>query len=780
MRTLPSRLALAGLVAAVYGALALSPFHPYVARFDTHLIGNHGDALLQHLHCAWQWHALAEGRAGELLALPTLHPYRSGLAFGEPLLGICLPFTPVFLATGSSAAAFNSALIASFLLLGLATFLWARDLFASAPAGLLAAVLVLFDAWRVHYLSALNVLTLHYAILGLWLIGRWLRRARLVTLLGAALLFELQLLSAAQGAIAGSYLACVWLAVVWLGSGASIDPRRVRQLAAAAALFLALSVPWLHFFEQAFDAQSGLRQAGELRAYSESFAGMAHGFGVFGWRGALAALGAALLASAARRGRLPRARALDLLGIGCAALVLGVLARGPWTGAPDAPTPLPAYYAEGILPGLDLLRAPIRLAALTPLVLALFAAGGFARLVARLPERWGTRPALGLLLPLAFSAAWPSLDPAMGAPIAERPGDLALATRLAELPRDAVILSLPLALSDRFGAAVDERVLIHRRRQIGGFASIVPRVFVHAAYALGSWPREGNDVALALGATHVVAPEGFGRDADALEREGIRALATLSGRTLFALSAPPAAEAPHRALVPAAAATGRWLSLALFRAAARFDAQGYRELVAEWRARDGARDAVVAFAFADSVVGPRDPIRVHVPTPLRPGAYQLRVDFPGFPIEAEVEVSDRPTSFDSPVQEIAVRLPEPGAAPGRVRAGAALPLEVEIEARPGPILLATSRHRLPPRRGETFFAYGFRGRDGSVTARRALERSALAADLLPGAPRRERWYLQTPLEPGRYDLLVALGAIGGPREAPRWRVLLRDLEVASD
>ena len=377
MRTNPRRLALAGLVAAVYGAVALLPFRVYFARFDTHLIGNHGDALLQHLHCAWQWHALVEGRFRELLALPTLYPYRSGLAFGEPLLGICLPFTPVFAATGSSAAAFNSALIASFLLLGLALFLWARDLFASAPAGLLAAVLVLFDAWRVHYLSAVNVLTLHYAILGLWLLGRWLRRPRLVTLLISALLFHVQLLSAAQGAIVCGYVASVWLAAVWCGSRFRIERRRALHGVAAAALFLALSLPWLHFFEQAFGARSGLRQVGELartprvtprwRADSASSAG-----------GALAAIGAAALAAAARRGRLPRARARSARHLRRRAAALRARARSldrP-AGSTDG---VPGYYAEQILPGLDLLRAPIRLAAFTPLALALLAAAGSRR-----------------------------------------------------------------------------------------------------------------------------------------------------------------------------------------------------------------------------------------------------------------------------------------------------------------------------------------------------------------------------------------------------------------
>ena len=91
-------------LAALYGAVLALPFRAFFSRFDTHLIGDHGDALLQHLHCAWQWLALADGRFAELLALPTMHPYSSGFVFGETLsrtnfLGLTLIVAGVLLAT---------------------------------------------------------------------------------------------------------------------------------------------------------------------------------------------------------------------------------------------------------------------------------------------------------------------------------------------------------------------------------------------------------------------------------------------------------------------------------------------------------------------------------------------------------------------------------------------------------------------------------------------------------------------------------------------------------
>jgi len=202
----PRRLASPLLIGAVYAAALVVPFRVFLPRFATHLIGDHGDVLLQHLHCAWQWLALAEGRVSELLELPTMHPYSSGFVFGEPLLGVTLPLAPIHLLTGSTAGTFNTAVVLSFLLLGVAVFLWVRDLFGSPAAGLLAVVLVVYTPWRVHYLTNLNNLTLHYAVFGMWLLGRWLQRSRFSSLLGAALLFHVQLVTSAQVALAAIYL----------------------------------------------------------------------------------------------------------------------------------------------------------------------------------------------------------------------------------------------------------------------------------------------------------------------------------------------------------------------------------------------------------------------------------------------------------------------------------------------------------------------------------------------------------------------------------------------
>jgi hypothetical protein len=768
------------LVGALYVAAVLLPFRVFLPRFSTHLIGDHPDTLLQHLHCAWQWLALAEGRFGELLRLPTMAPYGSGLAFGEPLVGATLPFALVYALTGSTPAAFNAAVVASFLLLGVATFLWVRDLFESRAAGLLAAVLVVFNPWRVHFLTALNLLTIHYAVFGLWLLGRWLRRPSLVSLLGAALCLHLQLVTAAQGAIVGSGLALVWVAVVWIRSGLELRALRVAHGILALVLFVGLALPWAAFFREAFESASGLPRTGQMQRFSLPFAQMARLFGVFGPLGILALVAVPMLCLAIRAQRLRAGVGADLLGLALGAAALFVVARGPYVGAAADPTPLPGYYAAGVLPWLDLFRAPIRLAAFTPLVLAVLAGGAMASFE-RFVRNRGPRHAAALcaLLPLGLALLWPPLPGEMAAPIGARPEDRDLATALAALPGDAVIVSLPLDLEPS-GAAVDERVLIHRRSQVGGFASIMPPLFPQLGNLLGQWPFDAQGVAQLLGATHLVVPDAWlRRGADAARREGVQRVASVAGRSVVAL--PPRASRPPswRLHSPEAAATGRWLTLSLYQTEPSVHLRGHEDLAAVWRS--GARTLRVdARALLPGIVGPRDPIRIHVPTPDAPGRYELGVALPALPIEATIDVREADTSADEPIRAASIELAAGYRAPDAVRAAGSFRVAVRIEAGPGPILLASSLERLPDRRGETLVVYRFRPR-AAAPASAATAQPGLSGDLLPGEAIEQTWYLAAPPHPGRYDLVVALAARGDPGSLSMpWIELLSDLRVVPD
>jgi hypothetical protein len=768
----PRRTAFSLLLGVTYAVALIWPFRAYFPRFGTHLIGDHGDALLLHLHCAWQWEAIAEGRFAEILSLPTMHPYSTGFAFGETLLGITLPLAPIHWLSGSTAATFNVAVVLSFMLLFVAVFGWVREIFDSRAAGLLAAMTVVFVPWRIHYHSALNVLTVHYAVFGMWLLWRWLRRPSWRALMGAMLLFYVQVVTAAQVALAAIYLTGSWMTFRWVFSGFRIDSQRVVQVAVATLAFAALCAPWLSFFAEAFNATPGLMRTTEMAAYSAALPGMARVFGATGVLGALAAVGAVLWLAAHRRGLGFADVRAEALALTLGAALLFAIARGPLLGSESDPTALPGYYALRWFPLLDALRAPVRLAAMTPIVLSIWAGAAIA-IVERMTRAWlGGRAHVGLALaPLMVAGSWFSMPAPMAAPIDQRPQDLALAKQLSDLPSDAVILPLPLD-PEPSGAAVDEWVLVHRRAQIGGFASIVPEPFRRAMVRLGQWPSQGHEAAHALGATHLVVPThwlGGAGDLDVLSRVQQRAIIRVNPT-----APPPNAKTAYSERVPATADLNHWMTLALFPDRPQLDLRGHFSVPARWSAPG---PTVTAHAFFPGIADPEQPVRIWVPTPSVPAHYTLEVDYPGHALRASVDVRESPTSANSPLRDVRLTLTIPPARP--VRVGEAFPIGVEIRTgEVTPILLATSRQTFPERRGEVVAAIEYRMRSpkpGLVASVEVPARMTLARDLGPGEVESVRWDLRAPPLAGEYTAFARLRARGIESEAAWFR--LTDLEV---
>lgn len=763
------------LAAGVCGALLVARFADFFPRFATHLIGDHGDVLLQHLHCAWQWSALAEGRFPELLRLPTFAPYPNGFVFGETLLGVTLPFGAIHLLLGSSAATYNLALISAYALLGLAVFLWVRALFDDPVAALLAAVLVVFVPWRLQLITNLNNMSVHFAVFGAWLLCVWSRTPRLRTLLGAALCFHIQLVTAAQVAVVAIYFTIVWFGVVWSTARFAIDRRRVIQLAIASALFLLAAWPWWNFFAPAFAASRGLPRTREMVAFASDFLTMARQFGVFGPLGAAGLIGAVLLAREGTGGGRHAGAARHALGIGVAAALLFFLGRGPYLDA-EAITENPAYALTRALPFLSFYRAPVRLAAMTPLALAVLAGGGLALLRERFGGGSRRAEAAWLAVPLLAALAWPALPDAMSAPLDQRPDDYALAQALGQLPEEAVILSLPLAL-EPVGAAVDERVLVHRRRQIAGFASVVPPLFRSARRQLGQWPWQGHALVHAMGVTHVVMPESWlARAEQALAERGCRVVGRAGGRAVVAVPPEPPPQLSERTQrVPRRAAAGAWLTLAVGETPARFHPEGHLELPARWKGADGGITRVAAFAMLPGVVSAQTPVRIHVPTPDTPGPATLEIDHDRFGVSGRVEIVASNTSTTHPPHDVAARLTH-DAGPMVVRAGATFPLDVAFTSRDATILLASSRVDRPFRLGEVQVVARFLSTRGSITT----VNPGLGVDLVPGVESVERVWVGAPPRPGRYAVEIALFALGSGGRPSRFTRVLPVLEVVAD
>ncbi len=771
--------------------LIVTRFTQFFPRFGSRLIGAHGDTLLLHLHLGWQWTAISEGRLSEILSLPTMHPSGSGLSFGEPLFGIALLFAPVHWFTGSTVAAFNAALVGSFVLVALACFLLVRELIHSDEAAVLAAAAIAFVEWRLRFITAINLLTVYFVIFALWLLVRWVRKPSWAPLVGAALLLHLQLVTAAQAGIVGCYLALSCLLAVWSAQRFRVNRLRVLQLAVTVAVVAILGLPWLAFFAEAAEAAPDILRTGAMQYYQAGFWELCRRMSVTTPLGAAAALGAAGIFLAHRlRLPLPPCTAALVAGMLVCTVILFVTALGPIRTAADGPAGSVGFLLARTLPLLGSFRAPARIAAMTPIVLTVCAAGAYALTLAWLRRRFARLQHRGLALaaaglPLLLVLTYPDLPPGVSSPISARPRDLALAEALSELPADAVVASLPLRLGHRFGSAVDERVLVHRRRQVAGFASVIPHGFWFAERRTGNWPRYGNEALRALGATHVVVPEHWlADDAEQIAALGYEVRRRAGRRAI--LASPPGGDLapvqPAAIEAPAIAAAGRWITVARdAHAAPSFRLAPHGETRAHWHRLAGSHEVTHAdaFVFYAGIAGIDQPDRFNVPVPDRPGHYRLEIDAEPTPIVTEIQVSARPTSADEPIRAGSVEL-SPGAGPvTRVRAGTGFLLAVKAKAGKGPIWLATSTAEIPERRGEAVVTYAFR-QGAHALHGKALpwrEHHALRSDLAPGETAQLSWVFRAPNRVGVYDLWVRVEAHGLSGNTMPWHELITGLEV---
>lgn len=763
-------LAAAGAL-VVLSLLVVRHLRKHFPRMDEQLIGGGTDILAQHMFMAWQWFAVEEGRFGEILSLPIFHPFPSGAAFHESLIGLAALGAPVYLATKNTVLAYDVVLVATYVLTSLSLYALGRTMFRSPTAGVVAATIVPFLPPRLQHISTINLVAPFFALFAMALVVRWMRRPTTTSIVAAAVLFAAQLATATQWAILALYLAAPWLIGAWAAARFRVDARRARQLVVAGAVFVALSLPWVLFHDAALDSRHGLLRTQSMEYYRMPYERLAQ-YALVDSVWFLPAVVGALLVLVLRTG--PRAhRALlrgQVVGLVVGLAFLFVVALGAYKRVAGNLETLPGLWAFRHLPLIEGFRVPPRLAMWTPYFLALFA-GGAAAVVEHRLRRVGRRSrvagvaSLALpFLPLLLARDWPALPTGTAKPIAARPHDLAFARALDEkLPKDAVLIQLP--FDGNLPTFVDERVLVHRRPQVSGQASVIPVLWEGLRY-FGQWPASDVRGLRALGATHVVAPK---RAVDepsmkqALDDGGWRLAFESGDKQVYEVPPAPAATAAaaDRGVevveVAPRAVAGRWTTLSRFVPDVKPSLRGFLTGRAVWTAADGATTDVDVRGIVPGITGLVDPQRFHVPTPEQPGRYALRVDADGFVAERTVEVVAAKSTADAPIVAGTVV----GAATGLVRVRARHPytLPARATAGEGPVWLATSTRDVPDRQGETILVYQYRGATPQqpISAMPFQGLHALHRDLFPGESDDVVLTLVAP-PPGTWELWARLEA----------------------
>ena len=371
---------------------------PLAARLASRVPHDPGDPVFN-IFILW-WNAQAVPLTAGWWNAPFYFPMEGALAFSEHLLGISAFTTPLIAAGASPVAAYNVAMLLSFVLSGFFAYLLAHRLTGSAVVAFCAGMAFAFAPYRASQLAHLQVLTAQWIpamLLGMHAYVETGRRRWLV-LFGLAWL--LQALSNGYYMLFVPVLVVLWLA--WFTDWRA--PRRSAELLAAWALASLPLLPVVLKYHAVHSSQGLERGLEEIRDYSATFESFvtppwllkfwnpsrdAIGEGYLFPGGTVLALTAAgVLALLLRKGRLRAVRERSpLLFYTGAAVSIFLLTLGPG-GEPDGPPSLLRPYSWLLwLPGYEGLRVPSRFAMLGALCLAVSAALALPVLFRR-SRRW--------------------------------------------------------------------------------------------------------------------------------------------------------------------------------------------------------------------------------------------------------------------------------------------------------------------------------------------------------------------------------------------------------
>jgi hypothetical protein len=349
--------------------------------------------------------------------------------------------------TGNPILAFNLAMIGSTTLAGIGMFLLVRELTGRADAAFIAGVAFACSPYRVPQAYHLQVLVSGWMPIALYALHRFLTTRSTRALALFVIAFVLQAYSN------GYFLYFLAIPVViivvhGLWRGRSDILGLLPRLATATVAILAALAPVAWAYVHVRREQGLARTAGDVIQFSPDLSAYTHvSQNVWAWRHllpigrheqelfpglitVLLALGAAWYAAHPGRpsssATLPDSVATYVRLYFFILVVTLVLSLGPRPSAFGWHLPVPGPYAwlSAVVPGMDGLRVPARMATVVHLALAVLGGIGFAVLTARLPRRSRQVLAIGAAVVIACEGyggplpvdAFPTVDMTADAP----------------------------------------------------------------------------------------------------------------------------------------------------------------------------------------------------------------------------------------------------------------------------------------------------------------------------------------------------------------------------
>jgi hypothetical protein len=471
-----------------FTCLAVAATYPLVLGPGGRLPGDLGDPVLSAWTLAWDADRLRHGLSG-IWDAPNFFPYRHTLLYSDHLIGVALFTAPLQWLTGNPVLVYNVAFLASYVISGAGMYLLARELTGRRDAALVAGFIYACQPFRASHLSHLQWLITGWLPLSLWALHRYFATRARRYAIASTVFFLLQSLTAAYFTYFGLLPLLIVGLVEWWRARVPLTAI-ARHFAPAAALALVVMLPVARAYYDVRGDTGQRRSDQDIRRNSADmgdYFGAAPQLHVWGGPGrgsehelfpGAAALGLAAIALVAVR-RSPRTLIY--------AAVLGsafVLSLGP---APSAwghrlGVPGPYWLLLHVVPGLDGLRAPARLAVVVHLALGVLAAFGAAWVIDRVMPR-ARVIAIAVIVSVVAAEGWAA---PITTPSFEPRGDPSTSAAYAYLglsPPGAV-MELPSVAENFMREFVYEYMtLIHGHRVVNG----------HSGYVtpLAGWLRGG-------------------------------------------------------------------------------------------------------------------------------------------------------------------------------------------------------------------------------------------------------------------------------------------------
>jgi len=261
-------------VAAAYLLLTVVMTWPLAGHLASDIPSDLGDSLYFMWAIAWTKSQIVAIFSGDLGRLATFfdanafYPEPLALAYSDHVIPQAVSVLPLFLATDNLILLYNLLFLSTFVLSGLGTYLFVREITASPRAAFVAGVFFAFAPYRLAHLAHLNLLSTGWVAFALYGLRRYFDTARRRPLVGAAAALVLQNLSS------GYYL-LFFTPVVGSYAFWEIARRRLwrsrrtwTELAVAGAAVAVVTAPFLLPYLALRNRLPSLRAADEVRRYA--------------------------------------------------------------------------------------------------------------------------------------------------------------------------------------------------------------------------------------------------------------------------------------------------------------------------------------------------------------------------------------------------------------------------------------------------------------------------------------------------------------------------------